>query len=99
VVGGAAGLENEQNRDYLFGILRSDVMRSVDAIEMHPMYGASPEFDETREYYHGYPSLVRKIKRVAREHGFAGQYLSEEMNWRTPSTPAPTHRSPPPSTC
>jgi len=82
VVGGAAGLEHEQNRDYLFGVLRSDVMGSVDAIETHPMYEASPEFDD--EYYYGYPSLVREIKRVAREHGFAGQYLSEEMNWRTP---------------
>ena len=84
VAGGAANLLDLHSREYLFGLLRSDVVRSIDAIELHPMYGASPQYDDTRQYYYHYPALARKIKKVARAHAFSGEFIAEEMLWRTP---------------
>jgi len=68
-------------RDYLFGILESDIMPLVDAISWHPMYGTSPEYDDLREYYYNYPSIVQEIKDVASAHGFKGEYMCEEISW------------------
>lgn len=84
VAGGAAYLLEPENRRYLFGVLRSDVVSSIDAIELHPMYGSSPEYDDIRQYYFGYPALIGRIKEMARANGFTGQVLAEEMLWRTP---------------
>jgi ELWxxDGT repeat protein len=83
VIDGTANLLYQNEQDYLFGILRSNVMPLIDAIATHPMYGASPEYDDTLQYYEGYPSLVRRIEDVAEAHGFSGEYLTEEMLWRT----------------
>jgi len=69
------------DRDYLFGILESDIMPLVDAISWHPMYGTSPEYDDLREYYYNYPSIVQEIKDVASAHGFKGEYMCEEISW------------------
>jgi len=74
-------------REYLFGILESDVIPSVDAISWHAMGGASPEHGE--EYYYNYPSIVENIKDVASAHGFEGEYIAEELHWRTPESPHP----------
>jgi hypothetical protein len=68
-------------RDYLFGILESDIMPLVDAISWHPMYGTSPEYDDVREYYYNYSSMVQEIKDVASAHGFKGEYIAEEIGW------------------
>jgi hypothetical protein len=71
------------DRRYLFGLLRSDLMPSIGAIATHPMYGTSPAYQESLLLYLRYPSLARRIKEVAEAHGFTGEYLSEEMIWRT----------------
>ena len=86
VVGAVAECE----RDYLFGILESDVMPLVDGISWHvgPRYG--PGYDETREYYYEYPSIVQEIKDVASAHGFTGEYIVEELIWWTPEDSALT---------
>jgi Right handed beta helix region len=84
VAGGGAYLLDPHSREYLFGLLRSDVVSSLDAIELHPMYGTSPQYEDTRRYYYRYPGLVGKIRKVARAHGFSGEILAEEMLWRTP---------------
>lgn len=76
VVGATPDLE------LLFGILNSDVMPLVDAVSWHPMYGTSPEYDG--EYYYNYPAIVQEIKDVASSHGFKGEYIADELNWRTP---------------
>lgn len=89
VAGGASGLFNSGPRDFLFGFLESDVMPLIDAINIHPLYGESPEFDETRDYYENYPALVQEIKDVAEAHGFSGEYIAEEMTWRTKKNSAP----------
>lgn len=83
IVVGATGLDIDW-RDYLFGILESDVMPLVDAVSWHtgPSYG--PGYDETREYYYEYPSIVQEIRDVASSHGFTGEYIAEEMGWWTP---------------
>lgn len=89
VVGGSSNLLYKHNRDYLFGVLRSDIMPLVDAIAIHPMYGASPQYDDVRQYYYDYPSLVKEIRDVASAHGFSGEYIAEEMCWRTTINPNP----------
>ncbi len=83
VVGGATDLRHAYSREYFFGVLRSDIMPLVDAIAAHPMYGASPQYDEIRQYYYDYPSLVQEMRDVASAHGFSGEYFAEEMSWRT----------------
>jgi parallel beta-helix repeat protein len=87
LVGGATALRHEYSRDYLFDVLQSDVMPLVDIIGFHPMYGESPQYDETRGYYYNYPALVQEIKDVATAHGFRGEYVASEMLWRTPANP------------
>jgi hypothetical protein len=67
--------------DYLFSILRSDIMPLVDVVSWHPMYGTSPEFDS--EYYYEYPAIVQEIKDVASAHGFEGDYEADELTWFT----------------
>ena len=84
VAGGAANLLDPGSREYLFGLLRSDVVHLIDAVELHPMYGASPQYDDTRRYYDAFPSLVNRVRKVARAHGFSGRLVAEEMLWRTP---------------
>ena len=83
--------------EYLFSILNSDVMPLVDAVSWHPMYGTSPESEPEHPHgssfcdksYYEYPSIVENIKDVASAHGFQGEYIAEEMSWRTPINPAP----------
>jgi hypothetical protein len=83
VVSGATYLRQERCRNYLFEILRSDVMPLIDVISTHPMYGASPEYDELRQYYYFYPTLAQEIKKTAYAHGFLGEYFADDMSWRT----------------
>ena len=90
VIGSVTLIKDTDNRDYLFEILRSDIMPLVDAIAIHPMWGDSPQYHEVREYYYYYPSLVQEIKDTATAHGFRGDYIAKEMTWGTAdnSTPA-----------
>jgi len=86
VVGATAAFREENTREYLFGILKSDVMPLVDGISFHPMYGdASPQYDE--EYYYNYPSLVQEIKDTASARGFKGEFIADELNYRTQRNP------------
>ena len=79
VVGSTSELSDPYSQNYLFSILRSDIMPLVDVVSWHPMYGNSPEYDG--EYYYNYPSLVQEIKDVASAHGFEGEYEGGELNW------------------
>ena len=84
VVGSTAYLRIPQSYNYLFSILRSEIMPLVDVVAWHPMYGTSPEYDFHRQYYYEYPSIVQEIKDVASAHGFGGEYEADELTWRTP---------------
>jgi hypothetical protein len=89
VVGGATDLRHAYSLEYFFGVLRSDIMPLVDGVAMHPMYGASPQYAETKRYYYDYPSLVQRTRDIASAHGFSGEYFAEEMSWRTAANPNP----------
>jgi hypothetical protein len=82
VVGAVSSLQFGR-RDYMFGLLESEVMPLVDVISWHPMYGVSPEHDEFRSYYYNYPAFVQSIKDTAAAHGFVGEYHADELTWRT----------------
>lgn len=84
IVGGVSGFNNPASQEYLYEILQSDVMPMVDVVSWHPFFGASPQYDDVREYYYEYPSLVQEIKDLASEHGFVGEYSADELTWRTP---------------
>jgi hypothetical protein len=85
IVVGSVVLQQQEDRDYLFSILESDVMPLVDVVSWHAMFGVSPEYNS--QYYYGYPSLVQRIKEVAAAHGFNGEYWGEELLWRSPDCP------------
>lgn len=87
ILGGVSGFHNPESQEYLFSLLESDVMPLVDVVSWHPFYGASPEFDDGRDYYYAYPALVQHIKDLASAHGFRGEYLADELTWRTPVNP------------
>ncbi len=89
VVGGVSNLRFSGAPEYLFDLLNSDIMPLVDVVSWHPMYGTSPEYDEYRDYYYRYPSLVQEIKDVATAHGFNGEYQADEIGWATPETAVP----------
>jgi len=85
VVGGVSYIREPDCYDYLLGILKSDdIMPLVDGISFHPMYGTSPEYDFHRDYYYRYPAIVQEIKDTASAHGFAGEYVADELGWMTP---------------
>lgn len=102
VIGAVCNLREACHHEYLFGILNSDVLPLVNVISFHPMSGASPEYknlddypsivqDEYyRNYYYNYPSIVQDIKDVALAHGFEGEYIAEEINYRTQADFIPT---------
>ena len=85
IVVGALGRFNEWERDWLRRVLSSDVSGWVDAVSWHPFYGESPLNDQAREttYWANYPSTVQAFKKEAARLGFEGEYMVEEMVWRT----------------
>jgi hypothetical protein len=87
VVGAVTPLSEPGALDYFFTILGSDVMPLVDAVSWHCHNRESPE--NVPEYYYNYPTLVQEIKDTASVHGFEGEYVAEELHWRTPTNPHP----------
>src|SRR6266480_3257215 len=97
VVGAVPDTRFDHVREWMWGVLNSDVMRLVDGFSWHGMYGAAPSDDprgvrqpetpQMDDYWEHYPPLVHEIMRVAASNGFEGEYLVEEMLWRTPSEP------------
>ena len=68
-------------RNYFFGIVESEIMPLVDAVAWHPG-PYSLEYDDLRDYCSEYPSIVERIMDVANSHGFDGEYIVEELQWR-----------------
>jgi hypothetical protein len=85
IVVGSIVLQDNPSRDYLFTVLRSDVMPLVDVVSWGAMFGVSPEY--LSEYYYDYPSIVQKIKDVASAHGFNGEYRGDAIVYRSPDCP------------
>jgi hypothetical protein len=78
-------------------VLSSDIMPLVDVFTWHGMYGAAPSDDprgirdpdqpQMANYWENYPALVEEIKSVAASAGFYGEYVAEELLWRTTAYP------------
>ena len=68
-------------RDYLFTILRSDVMPMFDVISWHGIYDVAPNIEFYGNYYYEYPSIIQEIKQTASAHGFQGEYWGTELTW------------------
>jgi len=83
VIGATSNSVYDRPREYLFGILSSSAVGDADAISFHPMYGASPAYALYRDYYYSYPTFVEEVRRVAASHGYQGELIAEEMDWRT----------------
>lgn len=94
VVGAVPDTRFDHVRAWMWGVLSSDAMALVDGFSWHGMYGAAPASDprgirqpgtpQMASYWENYPSLVEQIRSTAAAHGFRGEYLVEEMLWRTP---------------
>lgn len=82
MAGPAPGIHELGCRDYFFGIIESEIMPLVEAISWHPG-PYSLEYDDLREYSSEYPSILQNIKDAASFHGFKGEYIVEELLWRT----------------
>ena len=65
--------------DYLKTLLKSGIAPLIDVISWHPFYGHTPD----DPYYQNYPQMVGELKALAAAEGFNGEYLAEEMLWRT----------------
>ena len=89
VAGGGRDPLTQPDLDWIRGLLRSDVVAQLDGIDLHPMYGASPQYKDTAAYYRGYPEMIRGFQQIARDRGFRGEWIAEEMCWRTPLNPNP----------
>ncbi|MFC1614751.1 dockerin type I domain-containing protein [Gemmatimonadota bacterium] len=78
-------------QNYLFKLLRStEIMPLVDVINWHPFYGETPAYEETKDYYDQYPSLVQTIQDTAYAHGFRGEYNADEVSWGVEGSPHPS---------
>ena len=88
-VGGTTGLDSSASQDYLFSIIKSDIIELVDVVSWHPFFGTSPEHHP--EYYYNYPLLVQEIKSLASAHGFTGEYEADELMWRPHLDPDSDH--------
>ena len=71
------------HRDYLMEVICSGVATLVDGISWHPLYGHRAD----DPYYRNYAKMVEEIKALATDHGFTGEYLVEEILWRTEQAP------------
>ncbi|MFC1656587.1 hypothetical protein ACFL14_01295 [Patescibacteria group bacterium] len=65
--------------DYIKEFLGSDIAPIIDAISWHPFYGTKPD----DPYYQNYPQIIEEIKEFAFSNGFNGEYLAEELSWKT----------------
>jgi hypothetical protein len=97
VVGAVPDTRFNDCREWIWGLLNSEVMPLVDGISWHGMYGAALSDDprgvrdagarQGANYWENYPAFIEKIQSVAATNGFEGEFLVEEMLWRTPSMP------------
>jgi len=68
--------------DYIKRFLGPDLAPIIDAISWHPFYYNRPD----DPYYQNYPQMVEEIKEFAVFNGFKGEYLADEISWKTYQT-------------
>lgn len=73
---------NENSRQYSMDILQSDVITLADGISLHSVNNdASPIF--LSDFYTGYDAMWNEIKSIAEANGFHGEYIADELNYRS----------------
>lgn len=75
-------------REYLFTLLKSDIMPMVDMIQWHGMYDVLPNSEFYGDYYYEYPTLIEEIKQTASAYGFDGEYWGTEITWTSEEYPS-----------
>ena len=73
--------------DYLFTLLRSDIMPMVDMIQWHGIYDVLPNSSYYGDYYYEYYTILEEIKQVASAHGFSGEFWGSEITWASEEFP------------
>ena len=81
VVGCTSSTANPKSRDYLYKILRSDLMPIAEAVSWHPLYGSIPGDGKYPDYYANYPSIMADIIDTARQNGFKGEFIAAEISY------------------
>jgi len=97
VVGSIPDTRFDHVREWMWGLLNSEIMPLVDGFSWHPMFGAAPSDDprgvrepdmpQMANYWENYPAFVEEIMRVSTSAGFEGEYFATDMIWRTPANP------------
>jgi hypothetical protein len=100
VVGAVPDTRFHDARNWIWDLLDSGIMPFVDGLSWHGMYGAAPSGDnrgnrqlrhpQVKNYWENYPEYIEEIKTVAASNGFKGEFMTEEMLWRTPDMPHET---------
>jgi len=91
VVGAVTPFHEPGAYEYLLTIVSSDIMPLVDGVSWHAGSGASPEY--LPDIYNSYPAQVSEIMETALASGFNGEFIAEELHWRTSKAPHPTEYS------
>lgn len=91
VVGSYHGWDDEAYKDYLYEVLKSDLMPLVDVVSWHPFIVHLDAPECGGELFDRYPQILAEIKSIATTHGFDGQFRADELRFatRTPSTTDP----------
>ncbi|HEY69261.1 MAG TPA: hypothetical protein G4O08_01630 [Anaerolineae bacterium] len=90
IVGSAPGIFDRDCAAYQFAVLSSDeIMPIVDAVAWH--MGSYPmPFGGPISYLYQVPETLVYIESTAREHGFTGEFIAEELGWPTEHNPSPS---------
>lgn len=73
---------DENTPEYSMQIIQSDVIALADIISLHTVNNdASPV--HLSEYYYGYDKMWEEIKKAAESNGFSGEYVADELNYRS----------------
>ncbi len=89
IAGPAPALYEQACYDYELGILASDVMTRVQGVSWHP--GPYPvELGGSITHLYQVPETIHEITSTASAHGFAGEYIPEEIQWPTAYNPSPS---------
>jgi hypothetical protein len=82
VIGATSSYIDKEVQEYSRLILESDIVALGDIISLHTVNNdSSPVFKS--EYYYGYDDMWKAIKQTAAENGFRGEYIADELNYRS----------------
>jgi hypothetical protein len=69
------------DRDFLFKVLESDIMSTVDVVQWHGIYIVVPGSEFYGDYYYEYPQIIADIIRTAKANGFQGEFWGTELSY------------------